>query len=90
MPKVTVQLPRLLSETLGVPHRFEVEAEDSHEAVEAMQRQHPALRGHLVDGPDGLRPNVLCALDGAATRLREPEPVRDGSTLVFTRSVAGG
>lgn len=90
MGTVEVRLPRLLARTAGVPYVFEVEATDTDGVVAAMHEAHPALRGHLVEAGRGLRTNVLCAVDGRAVRLDHPVPVHDGSTVVFTRSVAGG
>lgn len=89
-PRVTVELPRLVCQLTGAPHRVEVAGSDTSAVVEALLVEHPGVRSHLLDDAGDLRVNVLCALDGQRTRLTEPEPVRDGSTLRFVGSVAGG
>lgn len=89
-PRVTVELPRLVCQLTGAPHRVEVAGSDTRAVVDALLAEHPGVRSHLLDETGGLRVNVLCALDGQRTRLAEPEPVRDGSTLRFVGSVAGG
>lgn len=89
-PRVTVELPRLVCQLTGAPHRVEVEGSDTDAVVEALLAAHPGVRSHLLDDTGALRVNVLCALDGERTRLTEPEPVRDGSVLAFVGSVAGG
>lgn len=88
--RVTIELPRLVCQLTGAPHRVEVAGSDTGAVVEALLAEHPGVRSHLLDDAGALRVNVLCALDGQRTRLAEPEPVRDGSTLRFVGSVAGG
>lgn len=90
MAAVTVVLPRLVCQLTGVPHRVEVEADDTLAACVALRAAHPGVATHLWDDAGALRVNVLCALDGERTRLEAPEPVRDGSELRFVGSVAGG
>lgn len=90
MTRVTIELPRLVCGLTGAPHRVEVEADDTRQAVAALLDAHPGVRPHLFDDRGALRVNVLCALDGERTRLDGEEPVRDGSVLRFVPSVAGG
>lgn len=89
-PRVTVELPRLVCQLTGAPHRVEVAGGDTSAVVEALLAEHPGVRPHLLDDRGALRVNVLCALDGERTRLADAEPVRDGSVLTFVGSVAGG
>lgn len=88
--RVTVELPRLVAQLTGAPHRVEVTGDDTREVVDALFAAHPGVRAHLLDDAGGLRVNVLAALDGERTRLTTPQPVRDGSVLTFVGSVAGG
>jgi len=88
--RVTVELPRLVSDLTGAPHRLEVEAEDARGALDVLVEAHPGVRPHLLDEAGDLRVNVLCAVDGEPTRLRVPVPVADGSRVRFVGSVAGG
>lgn len=91
---VTVELPRLVADAAGVPRRVEMALDrteaDTDGVLAALFAFHPGVRTHLVDDRGALRPNVLCALDGERTRLTDPTPVEDGSTIVFAPSVAGG
>ena len=91
---VTVELPRLVADACGAPRRVEMALDpddaDTDGVLEALFAFHPGVRPHLVDDRGGLRPNVLCALDGRRTRLTAREPVAHGSTVVFVPSVAGG
>lgn len=89
-PATTVELPRLVCQLTGVPHRVEVAGTDTHEVLAALLDAHPGLRPHLLDSHGSLRTNVLCAVDGRRTRLETPQPVRPGSVLRFVGSVAGG
>lgn len=89
-PRATVELPRLVCQLTGAPHRVEVRAADTHAALDELFARHPGVRSHLVDDTGALRVNVLCAVDGTRDRLREPRPLRDGSTVRFVPSVAGG
>lgn len=90
MAEVTVTLPRLVCEATGAPHHVALVGDDTQAVLAALFAAHPGVRPHLLDDAGVLRPNVLCALDGGRTRLDHPEPVRDGSTLTFVPSVAGG
>lgn len=89
-PRVTVELPRLVCQLTGAPHRVEVAGRDTVEVLDALLERHPGVRSHLLDDGGALRVNVLCALDGSRTRLDAPEAVDDGSVLTFVGSVAGG
>ena len=89
-PRVTVELPRLVAQLTGAPHRVEVAGDDTAAVLAALFVARPGVRPHLLDDVGRLRVNVLAALDGERTRLERPEPVRDGSVLTFVGSVAGG
>lgn len=88
--RVTVELPRLVAQLTGAPHRVEVVGDDTDAVLAALFTAHPGVRAHLLDDAGDLRVNVLAALDGERTRLSRPQPVRDGSVLTFVGSVAGG
>ncbi len=90
VPVVTVTLPRLVCQATGVPHHVEVAGGTTLEVLDALLERHPGVRPHLLDDAGGLRPNVLCAVDGRRTRLAEAAPVRPGGTMAFVPSVAGG
>ena len=90
LPRVTVELPRLVCQLTGAPHRVEVRGEDTRDVLRALIAVHPGVRSHLLDDTGALRVNVLCAIDGQRTRLDAPEPVTDGTTMTFVGSVAGG
>ena len=89
-PRVTVELPRLVCQLTGAPHRVRVVGDDTRAVLAALLAEHPGVRSHLLDETGALRVNVLCALDGQRTRLTEPERVHDGSVMRFIGSVAGG
>ena len=90
MVRATVRLPELLARITG-ERTVEVEASDVGGAMEALLVAHPTLRPHLFDDRGGLRPNVLCAVDGEPTRLTyRSGRLRDGAEIVFVPSVAGG
>lgn len=89
-PRVTIELPRLVCQLTGAPHRVQVVGSDTRAALDALLEMHPGVRRHLLDDGGALRVNVLCAVDGERTRLDAPEPVTDGATMTFVGSVAGG
>lgn len=90
LPRVTVELPRLVSQLTGAPHGVGVNGADTAAVLAALVEQHPGVRAHLLDDNGAVRVNVLGALDGERTRLAPPAAVRDGSVLRFVGSVAGG
>lgn len=90
MPQVTVELPTLLAEVTGERH-VALAADTVDGAVRTLLERHPGLRQHLFDDRGELRRNVLCAIDGEPTRLQDRGgALRDGATIVFVPSVAGG
>ena len=92
MPTATVELPGLLARVTGDKH-VAVDAETVGGAIDRLLDRHPGLRQHLLDDRGDLRPNVLCAVDGEPTRLGDEDRsavLRDGATIVFVPSVAGG
>lgn len=89
--RVTVILPRMLSEVLG-EETLRVNASTVAEAMEAAYARLPALRYHLCDDSGGFRTHVLCVHNGVSTResggLRGR--VKEGDEIRIVQAISGG
>lgn len=92
MPRVTVELPSVLSQVVEGATRVEVEAATLAGALRALVERHPALAVQLYDESGAFRPHVLCFHNGTNTRwLKSTErPVADGDTIRLMQAVSGG
>jgi sulfur-carrier protein len=89
MPRVT--FTSALQRHLAAPSRH-VEATTVRQALEAVFREHPALRGYVLDDQGRLRPHVQVFVDGAgiADRERLTDPVGSASELYVAQALSGG
>lgn len=92
MAKVTVQLPGLLTQTLGPERTFELEADTLPAALKAIAAERPELALHLFDESGDFREHVLCFWNETNTRWLDDmnQPLSDGDTLLFMQAVSGG
>lgn len=90
MATATLRLPAVLAPAVGAVRQVTVSGDTVQEALEDLCRQHPTLRVRLFDERRTLRRHVLCVHNGSATRLTEPEPLRDGDELAILPAVSGG
>ncbi len=92
MPRVTVDLPSMLSRITGAPAAVSVEASTLRSALDAVVEQHPALASHLFDEQGVFREHVLCFHNQTNTRwLPSPDvAMSDGDTVTILQAVSGG
>lgn len=92
MATVTIELPTLLHRFADDKPEVTVEGDSVLSALEALFRQHPALRVHLIDESGRLREHVLCFHNGTNTRWsnRTDPALADGDRLTIMQAVSGG
>ena len=92
MPRVTVELPGMLSGLTAVPRSVPVEADRLDGALRALVARHPVLEVHLFDETASLRPHVLCFHNETNTRWLDSMavPLADGDTVTILQAVSGG
>ena len=91
MARLTVHLPQLLAESLGVT-AASIDAATLSQAVAVLKRDHPAIATHVFDDHGLQRRHVLLFLNDADTRwLDNPDPpLRDGDRLSIVQAISGG
>jgi sulfur-carrier protein len=92
MPSVTVELPSLLAQAVGVGRRVAVDAGSLRGALDALIERHPGLAVHLFDESGDLREHVLCFHNDVNTRWMESMdvPVEAGDRIAILQAVSGG
>jgi molybdopterin converting factor small subunit len=92
MVAVTVQLPAMLAQMVEGERVFEVTGTTIGDALADLVTQRPALRVHLFDETEGLRPHVLCFHNDEYARGIEglARAVSHGDRLTILNSIAGG
>jgi hypothetical protein len=70
----------------------EVQGATVAEALEAVFRMHPALRGYVLDDQGAVRQHVVIFVDGAAVidRRGMTDPVRPNSEIFVMQALSGG
>lgn len=92
MARVTLEVPRILRESVDGRASLELDADRLDAAGEAIRRQWPKLATHLYTDAGELRPHVLLLHNdqltrrGAAGRV----PLADGDRLEIVQAVSGG
>jgi len=97
--RISVQLPRVLTELTQCERRVELELDDESgqcatvgSALAELVRRHPALEMHLYDETGGLRRHVLCFCNAvqADARASLDQRIACGDSITLVNSVAGG
>ena len=88
--RVTVRLPRMLSDLVGGDPRVEVVGDTLQAALDDLVRQRPDLGLHLLDESGALRRHILCFCNDTYTRTQLDQPLRPGDTVTILHSVSGG
>lgn len=89
MPRV--QFTQNLSQHLSAPPR-DVEARTVREALEAVFRENPRLRGYVLDDQNRLRKHVVVFVDGQQIedRLGLSDEIEATSELFVMQALSGG
>ncbi len=89
MPKVT--FGSALQRHVQVP-ALAVNAKTVRAALEAVFRDHPLMRGYVLDDQSHLRKHMLVFVDGVAIKDRKmlAEPVTPHSDILVVQSLSGG
>jgi molybdopterin converting factor small subunit len=92
MATVTIELPSMLSQGVGVPASIAVEAPSLEAALRRLVEEHPALDVHLFDETGGFRQHVLCFHNRTNTRWLPSVDVAlaAGDTITILQAVSGG
>lgn len=100
MIRVSVRMPRVLSELtrcerqleLELVQRAGIEGSTVRAALSELVRLHPALGMHVFDETGELRRHVLCFCNEVQSdaRVTLDQPLRSGDSLTLVNSVAGG
>ena len=88
MARVTIELYGIARRRAG-RESVVVEGFTLHEALVALERAAPALRGEVVEG-GSLAPHWRMALDGTSFVEDGATPLVDGTRWVLLSSLAGG
>lgn len=92
MGRVTLEVPRILRESVDGRASLELDADRLDAAREAIRRQWPKLATHLFTDAGELRPHVLLLHNDRLTRRDAAgrEPLADGDRLEIVQAVSGG
>jgi MoaD family protein len=87
-----IRIPTPLRTYTGGEKEVQVSAQNVAEAMQELARQYPAVRTHLFDEGEQLRPYVNVFLNDEDVRnLRgEETPLKEGDHLMIIPSIAGG
>ena len=92
MPKIIVRLPGVLGQVTGGRRTVEVEGDSVGEALADLIERQPELALHLYDEAGALRRQVRCFCNDefASERGGLDAPLKEGDTITWLNSVAGG
>lgn len=91
VPRVTIELPSMLSAIVGAARCTPIEAATLREALEGIVARHGGLAVHLFDESGDLRQHVLCYHnDTSSRRVCGDVPLREGDTITILQAVSGG
>lgn len=85
---VTVRLPRVLTQSVNVGQRHEVDGHTLGEVLDSLFAGEPGLRNHLLDEGGEIRPHVLIFVD--ASRADLSTPVGADAEVQVLQAVSGG
>ncbi len=88
---VIVRLPSVLEVAVGSTE-VRVAGDTVGEALDAACAALPNLRQHILLADGGLRPHVLCLLNGESLLRREfaDQPVASGDEILIHQAISGG
>ena len=91
-PRVTIELPSLLSGVVGGHHAIRAEGATLRDALADAYRQAPALRVHLCDESGEFRQHVLCFINDTNSRWLDglDQTLADGDCITILQAVSGG
>ena len=91
IPRVEFRFPAVLKMVVGTD-RVRVRGRTIHEALDAAYTELPQLRHHLTLETGGLRPHVLCILNGESVLREEVADTRlaDGDEILIHQAISGG
>lgn len=92
MARVTLEVPRILRESVDGRASLELDADRLDAAREEIGRQWPKLATHLFTDAGDLRPHVLLLHNDRLTRRNDAGgvPLADGDRLEIVQAVSGG
>ncbi len=85
----TVWVPALLRDLTGGIERAQVAGATVREVIDSLEAQFPGVRARLCEG-DSLRPGVAVVVDGAVSRQRLRQKVKEDSEVHFIPAITGG
>ena len=87
MGKATLNLPRVLEESIGTT-RIDVRGATVKEALEDAFDRYPALRHHLIDEKGRLRAHILCFVGPDLKAMSTP--LKEGDQIRIFQAISGG
>ncbi|MEM7165368.1 MAG: MoaD/ThiS family protein [Planctomycetota bacterium] len=92
MPRVTIQLPSVLTAIVGDIREVVVEGDSVSGCLEALFVVHPELRLHVFDESGSFRQHVLCFHNDTNTRWTDgmQQETQDGDVITLMQAVSGG
>ena len=89
---VTVKIPTPLRGLTGQKDKVAADGDDIAGVIEALEAQHPGMKGRLCDDDGGLRHFVNIYVNGEDVRYMSgiDTKVSDGDELSIVPAVAGG
>ena len=90
-PAVTLRLPSVLATVVG-KQRFSVRGKSIGQALESAFAELPVLRHHLTEESGGLRPHILCLVNGESVPRDEVSSVAlsPGDEILIHQAISGG
>lgn len=90
MPRVTLDLPRILRDSAGGEARLELDAGRLDAACAEIRRRWPVLAAHVFTETGGLRPHVLLLVNDRLALGGLEVPLASGDRLEIVQAVSGG
>ncbi|MHC4953066.1 MAG: MoaD/ThiS family protein [Planctomycetota bacterium] len=90
-PRIEVRLPSVLKVAVG-KDRIRVRARTVPDALDAAYAELPQLRYHLTLDSGGLRPHILCLVNGESVQREDLAgfELADGDELLIHQAISGG
>lgn len=87
-----IRIPTPLRTYTAGEKEIQVSGATVEEAIQALAQQYPAVRTHLFDDGDQLRPyvNIFLNDEDVRTLAGKQTPIKEGDRLMIIPSIAGG